>query len=891
MELHQFGMMKKIIAWIVFVLLIVAAVLYYWFFNPVFDKNNAWQYIPDEAGLVIQIDNPRRFISKFGKDSKIRNSLFKNEKLKKLINGIETTDSLFSSHAKLSKLFNSPFLIPAIYDAAENRVQWLFIVQPATEMNTGTLKSHLEKYLKVNYTGKNREFLAIRYDSLSPDIYLTVKDNLIFFSTDIELVKKTISTAQMAKSHFSEDKSFVHLQKISGKKVDARLYLQYSRFSQLFKPWLSMEGEKAFQWIGNLAKWGETDVIIKKDELMMNGFSYAVPGNYLAGFFSPNQENIRAFGILPFNTNFLIVLEVDDLKNAVNEKKLKSFNPSLQTQITRLLEVSGPEMALASNAYNRISVKPASWFFLKTGNPGKAKQILDKISSISGTTGEENYNGHAIKNAGVKNLIPGLFGTAFKNIEYSWYTLLDDFIVFGNSSGSLKKLIRLYESGKTLDMNENFTQFSDNIWDASDLLFYLRPKSIQAAMANYLNKKALGIMKKNESLSGELQGASFQFSTSDTLFYTSFYFRFNESLKEENLALWKVQLDDEIAGKPWLVKDHKTKKYNIIVFDVRSNMYLVSPDGMVLWKKRIDALLLSRIYQVDYYKNGKIQYLFNTKDFIYLIDKNGNPVTGYPKKLNPYATNGISVFDYNGKKDYRVLIALADKKIHNYQLNGKPVKGWKNPRMKQVVTEPVTRLVSGGKDYIIITDREDNIRIVNRRGETRIHLKENPGKAKNSGYYINRTNNKGIIITTDKNGRLVYISKNGNVRKTELGKFSPDHFFLYQDFNGNGDKDFIFVDGNTLVVINRFKDVLFTYQFPSAITIKPVFFRLGKHQNVLGVVSSKENTVFLFDKKGNTLIGSGLVGENPFTVGSLNNDGVINLVTSSDNTLFNYKID
>ncbi|NOX86283.1 MAG: hypothetical protein GXO86_10020, partial [Chlorobi bacterium] len=297
------------------------------------------------------------------------------------------------------------------------------------------------------------------------------------------------------------------------------------------------------------------------------------------------------------------------------------------------------------------------------------------------------------------------------------------------------------------------------------------------------------------------------------------------------------------------------------------------------------------IFQVDYYKNGKIQYLFNTKDFIYLIDKNGDAVTGYPKKLNPYATNGISVFDYDGKKNYRILIALADKKVHNYQLNGKAVKGWKYPRMKQIVTEPVTRLLSGGRDYIIITDKNDNIRIVNRRGETRIALKENPDKAKNSGYYINKTNSKGIILTTDKNGRLVYISKSGNVKKTELDKFSPGHFFLYQDFNGNGDKDFIFVDGNKLEVINRFKDVLFTYQFPSEITIKPVFFRLGKHQNVLGIVSSKENTVFLFDKTGHPLIGSGLVGNNPFTVGSLKNNGVINLVTSSDNTLFNYKID
>ena len=882
---------KKAAIWGPLVLLIIAAGVYYWFFNPSFEKNNGWRYVPNDAGLIVQIDRPQRIFSKFGKDSKIRKSFFKNEILKNLIRRIETADSLFSTDTKLSKIFNSPLLISASFDAANNEVQWLFIFQPANEVSTGLLKTRLERHYKVSFIDQRQELMRVRLDSLIPGVYFTVKHNLVFLSTDEKLLQRAVAEKRSDTPHFSENKSFVQLQKMAGKKVDARIFIHYSRFASLFKPWLNVTGEDVFRWIGKLAQWGETDLIVKNDELLMSGFSYAAPGNYLTGFRSSKQENIQVFGIAPFNTNFLIDLEFDDLKKAVNQEKLNAFKPALREQIIKLLEVSGPEVALVSNAYNQSTVRTNCWFLLKTRNPGAAKQILNKISALSGKTGKENYDGHEIKNTGLRNLIPGLFGAAFGNIENTWFCVLDDFIVFGNSPGDMKKLIRLYESGKTMDMNENFVQFSDNIWDASNLLFYFRPKSIQASLANYLNKSALNTMKKNELLLNNLQGASFQFSASDTLFYTSFYFRFSESLKEENLALWKVQLDDEIAGKPYLVRDHKTRTYNVIVFDVRANMYLISTDGRILWKKRIDALPLSRIYQVDYYKNGKIQYLFNTKDFIYLIDKNGDAVTGYPKKLNPYATNGISVFDYNGKKDYRILIAQADKKIHNYHLNGKPVEGWKNPRMKQIVIVPVTRLVAGNKDYIIITDEDNNIRIVNRRGETRIALKENPDKAANSDYYINKTNSKGIILTTDKDGRLVYISRNGDVKKTELDKFAPDHFFLYQDFNGNGDKDFIFVDGNRLEVFNRFKDVLFTYQFPSEITIKPVFFRLGKHQNVLGIVSSKENTVFLFDKTGHPLIGSGLVGKNPFTVGSLNRDGVINLVTSSDNTVFNYKID
>lgn len=884
-------MTKKIAIWTLFILLLAAAGIYYYFFYSFMVRNNAWRYVPDNAGLIIQIDKPQDFLSKFGKDNKIRESLCQNGELKKLITRIETADSMYGTDRQLSKLINSPCLVSASYDAAEKHTQWLFIVQAATNIRIEALKANLKKYHRVNYIDQQREIIVINHDSLTPDIYLGVKNNILLFATGPGVIKKSISTAQSVTPRFIENESFIHLREIAGKNVDARLFVRYSQLIKLFSPWLSGAGQEAFRRIGNIAQWGETDVLVKDDELLMSGFSYVTPGNYLSGFSASKQEDIRAFNIIPFNTNYLLDQSCNNIMTIVVDQKLTSFSNKLKPLLNNLLDACGPEAAFASNASGKSSVSSNSWFLLGMKDPARAKQSLKKITETTRNSSREMYKGHIIENAGVKNLVPGLFGPAFSIIGNSWFTTLDDFIVFGNSALSLKNLLRFYESGKTLDMNENFSRFSDNLWDASNLLLYISPKSLQASLLNYLDVSTANTLKKNRNVLSRLQGASFQFSASDSLFYTSFYFRVNESMKEENLALWKIQLDDDIAGKPYLVKDHKTNTYNIIVFDVRSNIYLISSDGRLLWKKRLDALPLSRIYQVDYYKNGKIQYLFNTRDFIYLIDKNGNPVTGYPRKLNPSATNGISVFDYNGKEDYRILVAQADKKVHNYHLNGKPVKGWIAPRMKNIVVEPITRLLAGNKDYIIITDKNNNIRIVNRKGQTRIRLKERFEKAKNSGYYINKTNNKGIILTTDKNGRLVYISKNGTIKKTDFGNFSPNHYFLYEDFNGNRNKDFIYVDSNKLKVINRFQDILFSYDFPSVINIKPVFFRLGKWQNVLGIVDSKEKTVFLFDKKGNPLIGAGLVGENPFTVGSLNNNGEINLITSSGNTLFNYKIE
>jgi hypothetical protein len=211
--------------------------------------------------------------------------------------------------------------------------------------------------------------------------------------------------------------------------------------------------------------------------------------------------------------------------------------------------------------------------------------------------------------------------------------------------------------------------------------------------------------------------------------------------------------------------------------------------------------------------------------------------------------------------------------------------------MADLVLEPVQRLVANNKDYIIINDAKNNLNIVNRRGNTRIELKQDPKKAKHSVFYVNRTNSKGIILSTDNEGKLFYIDQNGNIKYTDFGDFSPSHFFLYEDFNGDGAADFIYIDGADLKVFDRFKNILFSYQFESPISIKPEFFRLSGNARVLGVVADKEKTIYLFDNKGNTLISKGLVGETPFTVTSLENNKDLNLITAAGSTLFNYRID
>ena len=870
--------------------LVLALVLVYFFTDWPTTKLSTWDAIPENTSLVIEIDNAHNLFKKLENENEVWESLKLNKTIQDFSLEISSLDSVRKFNAL--KMFNtSPLLISLHFNQISKFTEALFVSDLSISANIETLrKTVANRWSLKPLSGA----IYVATDTLEQHVfYLSMHGNLLIASANEDLVKQALATISSETQGLLNDSNLQKIRSTAGSKVDARVFIQYSFLGDALLSSVNPNLNKQLLWLNSFSDWTEVDVLVKKNEVLMSGFTTNKNGKqtYLNYFKEQTPVDIGVFNILPFNTNLLLWLGFSDFTAYPFSGDIKSSSTNLNFNLNNLFQFFDGEIALASNSSNQKSIHSQSWFLAHISNPSKVEALLNQISKNSNGVLPANYSGFPIGKINSEGLIPELFGDAFATIRKNWYTLIGNYVIIGNSKESLENFIRLYETGKTLDLNENFKTFSDNISTSANILLFSKPRDFTEKGSAYLSKKTFNILKANEKTLTNFEGLVFQFSNEGDVFFTNFYLKNNKKYKEENLALWKTQLDDEIAGKPYLVKDHNTGNFNVVVFDKSANFYLVSTDGRILWKKRVDALPESPIYEVDYYKNGKIQYLFNSPDFIYLIDKNGDFVEGYPKKLNPSATNGLSLMDYNNNKDYRLVVAQADKRIYNYKINGKQVNGWSKPRTDNLVLEQVQRLVATNKDYFMVTDSEDEISILNRKGNQRIKLKQNPEKAKNSFFYVNKTNSKGIILSTDVRGKLFYISKSGVLKYTDFGDFSESHFFLYEDFNGDGSPDFIYLDGDELKVFDRFKNILFRFKFDSPISIKPEFFKLTKRKKVMGVVADLEKTIYLFDNKGNTLISKGLVGETPFTVGSLENNNDLNLVTGTGNTLYNYRID
>ena len=106
------------------------------------------------------------------------------------------------------------------------------------------------------------------------------------------------------------------------------------------------------------------------------------------------------------------------------------------------------------------------------------------------------------------------------------------------------------------------------------------------------------------------------------------------------------------------------------------------------------------------YKNQKLQYLFATKNKVYCIDRKGNDVENYPYsvKHGEGEINTLSVIDYDGSKNYRVLVSKTDGTVVLYDITGADLEGWNPKKFDTKLSQPGKHVRVRGKDFILIAE-------------------------------------------------------------------------------------------------------------------------------------------------------------------------------------------
>ena len=304
--------------------------------------------------------------------------------------------------------------------------------------------------------------------------------------------------------------------------------------------------------------------------------------------------------------------------------------------------------------------------------------------------------------------------------------------------------------------------------------------------------------------------------------------------------------------------------------------------------------ILGQAWQIDFYKNGKLQLLFNTRDHLYLVDRNGNAVERFPVALRSPATGPLALFDYDHNRNYRIFIPGADRRVYVYDKTGNLIPGWRSPKCESTVRGPVQHFVRNGKDYIVFADTM-NLYILDRRGRVRIPVAENIVRPLHQEIFLASypgTAAPAFVVNTT-GGEVCFVNFQGKVKRVRFSGIPDDAWFTYEDLNGDGRREFIFLYDDKLQVMTAPGKTLFTRQFNGSVAkYGPVIYTFSARDKKTGVTDATNSDIYLVNNDGTLYEGFPMKGRTPFTIGRLGaTAGHFNLIVGgNDNFLYNYSV-
>ena len=149
------------------------------------------------------------------------------------------------------------------------------------------------------------------------------------------------------------------------------------------------------------------------------------------------------------------------------------------------------------------------------------------------------------------------------------------------------------------------------------------------------------------------------------------------------------------------------------------------------------------------------------------------------------------------------------------------------------------------------------------------------------------------FVTTDTTGRVLGITASGEVVNVLEHSASPDHYFRIRDLDQDGKAEMIFVDENTLEVIDLSGRKEFSFKTKNNIRMVPDIYEFSSSDLKIGIVDADKNQIYLLNSDGTLYEGFPLDGNTRFSIGYFaGSDSRFNLIVGSLNGfLYNYSIE
>ncbi|MHA7877829.1 MAG: hypothetical protein ACX93T_02800 [Bacteroidota bacterium] len=732
--------MRKLSAFLIICLLVLTSVtyLYYSHWHREQQAEKIVPYIPKSAALVYEVGNLGEQWAHF-KQTAIAATLNQVPALVTIQNSLKFIGDLIGDAQYLDTL---PLTV-SVHGLGEEKLGYIFYLDTNNAATQALFEAISRKVQQENtYTEVVRQYAGYKLITLSSQ---DTNQQLVYIKKDQYIIASYASLLieDVVRGLTGKQKSGLRDFRKTSSNVGS-LYVSFSQLPQLLRVFVKHDqANKLGTTLATLASTSHLNLKLTKHNLLLSGFAKddAATSPYLMHTLHGQAAGAMPLAAyLPQDTAMLQHFTFSDAEQFLMALRQYRSQPTEDTTATtqdiRLLEDTLYPLLQGEIGYCARTTKQHSkenkLVFMKVEDPQAFIAALKAFNLLIPwpQQAQKSYEIYQLATSYFQHWLPGLL---FPNFEAHYITQADNYIILAHSHADLQKWYAQHQHRENWHNTSNYNTWLGSTLEQAQFSLLIDIKKTWPQIMQSLRPTWKKIFKTHADALQWFKITCQLLCDEDTGCYMSILLNdtgecmplpsqaHQESPHKPKAATVSTvfQTEDSIINRPWLVSSHRRKGHHILLQDASYRLYFLDPSGKLLWKKKLEGPIATDLFEMDYYKNAKVQYLFSTNQCVHWLDYYGHEVSRYPHPLPRRGQPvGLRVVDYNRNKNYRLLIATPQGNIYLKDKHYQPLPAW-NPKSlgKGFIDTPMHIRVQG-KDYFLALQKDGVLQALNRQGQS-----------------------------------------------------------------------------------------------------------------------------------------------------------------------------
>lgn len=853
-----------------FLTLVAIYMAYRIWFAP---KRDAWNYIPDNAFLVVESSQIQRSLfNKQGFDStqladipffydalqplkKIVQSVDENEVAEKFLRRKRITYSL---HRETKKNLEYIIYIPmGTFGAAEFLNQ---LTKPDPSKRKVYGRTYKGTRIDELYTANN----LLMFNFLIHDDFLICSGSKVLLEEVVNRIKSGGATEGFP---FKESRRGI-----------AHIYFKSRNLQDVADILPSQLSPNLIEFFGNIAP-RNPDIVFEKPKIpnTVSAYIYSKGTNTIPflGIFSQQMpQPFTCTDLIPENTaiTFRISFKnknklAQDFNNYFrgNEQALlaerDSLNRFLNINIPSLYSILKNEVVLCE--METSSDEPSKKILLiKTEDPADALNMFDDLADNAEKLSSYfkpqpfSYLNNYVRKIQISQLPALLFGSIFRGFADCYYTQIGDYMILASDDDAMREYLNNLNFGQTWAKSNIYTDFVKKLRPQAQVTAIISPQRIWNNLYYSLPQKWRSSTIKHEQRAKAIRFVAVENFVINNTFGTKLLIEKIPQTQKEVLVN-RFFLQDSLSanaafvGKPFIIKNAYNTSEEILLQRADHQAVLLSNAA-----KEVNQIPLSQpltsayLLPTDYFQNGTLHYLATTADKLLFFTRENE--TGL---VANYAD-----IDFSGSIR---AVAASETKIYvaddggNVYIINEETQNISKVKIPMLLTDimRIQPVKFKNNTYLAILQKDGTLNVIYEQGPFLKGFPKVPLTARPVEMVIEEGQGKNSIITLiSETGEIKKVDMNGNsLDRANIQLERPDKATIFEVIFDQNHKDWLIArrTPTSLIILNKQGNAVLEIGSTNFMKSQLRYFDLGNDLRFVGIFDGKNNT--LFDLKGRML--------------------------------------